>query len=228
MRGTMAKPPELAVLLGTNSLFRGLGTETLTSIASLCHLRQVQPNQVLFVKGDPGDALYGVRRGQIRIETGTATGQRLTIEMFGPGDAFGEIALLDGRPRTADAVAADSCELFVLPRNEFIQYLERDSRLAVRIIELLCGRLRQTNENMEATIFLPLRARLARRLSALAEDFGAELHITQEELGALLGVARESVNRQLQEWRRSGIVQLRRGQIFVVDAQQLAREAGRA
>src|SRR5579864_7217154 len=116
MRGTMAKPPELAVLLGTNSLFRGLGTETLTSIASLCHLRQIQPNQVLFVKGDPGDALYGVRRGQIRIETGTATGQRLTIEMFGPGDAFGEIALLDGRPRTADAVAADSCELFVLPR----------------------------------------------------------------------------------------------------------------
>ena len=228
MRGTMAKPPELAVLLGTNSLFRGLGTETLTSIAALCHLRQIQPNQVLFVKGDPGDALYGVRRGQIRIETGTATGQRLTIEMFGPGDAFGEIALLDGRPRTADAIAAESCELFVLPRNEFIQYLERDSRLAVRIIELLCGRLRQTNENMEATIFLPLRARLARRLSALAEDFGAELHITQEELGALLGVARESVNRQLQEWRRSGIVQLRRGQIFVVDARQLAREAGRA
>ena len=224
----MAKPPELAVLLGTNSLFRGLGTETLTSIASLCHLRQVQPNQVLFVKGDPGDALYGVRRGQIRIETGTATGQRLTIEMFGPGDAFGEIALLDGRPRTADAIAADNCELFVLPRNEFIQYLERDSRLAVRIIELLCGRLRQTNENMEATIFLPLRARLARRLGALAEDFGAELHITQEELGALLGVARESVNRQLQEWRRSGIVQLRRGQIFVLDARQLAREAGRA
>ena len=224
----MAKSPELAVLLGTNSLFRGLGTEALTTIAGLCHLRQIQPNQVLFVKGDPGDALYGVRRGQIRIETGTATGQRLTIEMFGPGDAFGEIALLDGRPRTADAIAADSCELFVLPRNEFIQYLERDSRLAVRIIELLCGRLRQTNENMEATIFLPLRARLARRLSALAEDFGAELHITQEELGALLGVARESVNRQLQEWRRSGIVQLRRGQIFVVDARQLAREAGRA
>jgi CRP-like cAMP-binding protein len=224
----MAKPLELAVLLGTNSLFCGLGTETLTSIAGLCHLRQLQPNQVLFVKGDAGDALYGVRRGQIRIETGTVTGQRLTIEMFGPGDAFGEIALLDGRSRTADAIAVDACELFVLPRNEFIQYLERDSRLAVRIIELLCGRLRQTNENMEATIFLPLRARLARRLSALAEDFGTELHITQEELGALLGVARESVNRQLQEWRRSGIVQLRRGQIFVLDVRQLAREAGRA
>lgn len=228
MKGTTSKPLELAVLLGTNSLFCGLGAETLASIASLCHLRQLQPNQVLFVKGDPGDALYGVRRGQIRIETGTVTGQRLTIEMFGPGDAFGEIALLDGRSRTADAIAAENCELFVLPRNEFIQYLERDSRLAVRIIELLCGRLRQTNENMEATIFLPLRARLARRLSVLAEDFGTELHITQEELGALLGVARESVNRQLQEWRRSGIVQLRRGQIFVLDVRQLAREAGRA
>jgi CRP-like cAMP-binding protein len=224
----MAKPLELAVLLGTNSLFAGLGTEALKSIAGLCHLRQLTPGQVLFVKGDPGDALYGVRRGQIRIETGTATGQRLTIAMFGPGDAFGEIALLDGRPRTADAVASEPCELFVLPRSEFLQYLEHDSRLAVRIIEMLCGRLRQSNENMEATIFLPLRARLARRLSALAEDFGTELHITQEELGSLLGVARETVNRQLQEWRRSGIVKLSRGQIFVLDVGQLAREAGQA
>lgn len=224
----MAKPLELAVLLGTNSLFSGLGTEALASIAALCHLRQLRAGQVLFVKGDPGDALYGLRRGQIRIETGNASGQRLTIEMFGPGDAFGEIALLDGRPRTADAVAAENSELFVLPRNEFLHYLERDPRLAVRIIELLCGRLRQTNENMEATFFLPLRARLARRLGALAEDFGTELHITQEELGTLLGVARESVNRQLQEWRRGGIVQLKRGQIFVVDVRQLAREAGRA
>jgi CRP/FNR family transcriptional regulator, cyclic AMP receptor protein len=224
----MAKPVELAVLLGTNTLFSGLGTEALRTIAALCHLRQLPSGQVLFVKGDPGDALYGVRRGQIRIEIGTATGQRLTIEMFGPGDAFGEIALLDGRPRTADAVAAENCELFVLPRSEFLQYLEHDSRLAVRIIELLCGRLRQTNDNMEATIFLPLRARLARRLGALAEDFGTELHITQEELGALLGVARESVNRQLQEWRRNGIVQLGRGQIYVLDVRQLAREAGRA
>ncbi len=224
----MAKPLELAVLLGTNSLFAGLGTEALKSIAGLCHLRQLAAGQVLFVKGDPGDALYGVRRGQIRIETGTATGQRLTIAMFGPGDAFGEIALLDGRPRTADAVAAEPCELFVLPRSEFLQYLEGDSRLAVRIIELLCGRLRQSNENMEATIFLPLRARLARRLGALAEDFGTDLHITQEELGSLLGVARETVNRQLQEWRRSGIVKLSRGQIYVLDVGQLAREAGQA
>jgi CRP-like cAMP-binding protein len=224
----MVKPLELAVLLGTNSLFAGLGTEALKSIAGLCHLRQLTAGQVLFVKGDAGDALYGVRRGQIRIETGSATGQRLTIAMFGSGDAFGEIALLDGRPRTADAVAAEPSELFVLPRSEFLHYLDRDSRLAVRIIEMLCGRLRQSNENMEATIFLPLRTRLARRLSALAEDFGTELHITQEELGSLLGVARETVNRQLQEWRHSGIVKLSRGHIFVLDVGQLAREAGQA
>jgi len=224
----MGQPLELAVLLGTNPLFSGLGTEAIKRIAGLCHLRKLVAGQVLFVKGDLGDALYGVRRGQIRIETGTASGKRLTIEVFGPGDVFGEIALLDGGPRTADAVAAEAGELFVLPRSEFLNYLERDPRLAVRIIELLCARIRQTNENMEARIFLPLRARLARRLSALADDFGVELHITQEELGTLLGVARETVNRQLQEWRRSGIVKLSRGQIVVQDVGQLAKEGGKA
>ena len=223
----MSKPLEFATILGMNPLFAGLGAEAIGSLARLCQTRRLPAGQTLFVKGDPGDALYGVRRGQIRIETGTTAGERLTIEVFGAGDLFGEIAVLDGRPRTADAVAQEDAELFVLPRADFLKTLESDGRLAIRIIELLCARLRSTNERTEEMMFLPLSIRLARRLDALVQDFGAEVQITQDELAGLVGVTRESVNRQLQEWRASGIVTLGRGRILV-DRERLAAEARKA
>lgn len=222
----MGKPLEFATLLGMNPLFSGLDADSIKTIARLCQTRRVPAGQTLFVKGDPGDALYGVRRGQIRIETGTATGERLTIDVFGPGDLFGEIAVLDGRPRTADAVAAEDAELFVLPRAEFLSHLEHEPHLAIRLIELLCGRLRATNERTEEMMFLPLQTRLARRLSTLAEDFGSELQITQDELAGLVGVTRESVNRQLRAWRETGIVKLGRGRIWV-DLERLSAETSR-
>jgi len=223
----MSKPLEFATILGMNPLFAGLGAEAIGSLARLCQTRRLPAGQTLFVKGDPGDALYGVRRGQIRIETGTTAGERLTIEVFGAGDLFGEIAVLDGRPRTADAVAQEDAELFVLPRADFLKTLESDGRLAIRIIELLCARLRSTNERTEEMMFLPLAVRLARRLDTLVQDFGAEVQITQDELAGLIGVTRESVNRQLQEWRASGIVTLGRGRILV-DRERLAAEARKA
>ena len=223
----MSKPLEFATILGMNPLFAGLGAEAIGSLARLCQTRRLPAGQTLFVKGDPGDALYGVRRGQIRIETGTTAGERLTIEVFGAGDLFGEIAVLDGRPRTADAVAQEDAELFVLPRADFLKTLESDGRLAIRIIELLCARLRSTNERTEEMMFLPLSVRLARRLDTLVQDFGAEVQITQDELAGLVGVTRESVNRQLQEWRASGIVTLGRGRILV-DRERLAAEARKA
>ena len=223
----MNKPLEFATILGMNPLFSGLGAEAIGSLARLCQTRRLPAGQTLFVKGDPGDALYGVRRGQIRIETGTTAGERLTIEVFGAGDLFGEIAVLDGRPRTADAVAQEDAELFVLPRADFLKTLESDVRLAIRIIELLCARLRSTNERTEEMMFLPLSVRLARRLDTLVQDFGAEVQITQDELAGLVGVTRESINRQLQEWRASGIVTLGRGRISV-DRERLAVEARKA
>lgn len=223
----MNKPLEFATILGMNPLFSGLGAEAIGSLARLCQTRRLPAGQTLFVKGDPGDALYGVRRGQIRIEVGTSAGEHLTIEVFGAGDLFGEIAVLDGRPRTADAIAQEDAELFVLPRADFLKTLESDVRLAIRIIELLCARLRSTNERTEEMMFLPLSVRLARRLDTLVQDFGAEVQITQDELAGLVGVTRESVNRQLQEWRASGIVTLGRGRISV-DRERLAAEARKA
>src|SRR5215471_20804990 len=173
------KRPEFAALLGMNPLFAGLGEDGIRAIATLCTKRQLDSGEVLFQKGDRGDALYGVRRGRIRIETGTAAGGRLALNVLGPGDLFGEIALFGGQPRTADAIAAEPSELFMVRRSDFLGYLEREPRITVRLLEMLCQRIRWVSDRMEEAVLLPLHARLARRLCALAEDFGSEVHISQ-------------------------------------------------
>ena len=217
------KPPDFVALLRLNPLFAGLDGEAIARIAALCTRRQLAAGEVLFVKGDEGDALYGIRRGQIRIATGTEAGKRLTLNVLGPGDLLGEIALLDGHPRTADAIAAEPTELFMVRRQDFLRLLEREPRIAVHLIELLCERVRWISDRMEETALMPLEVRLARRIGALAADFGTDLHISQEELGILLGVTRESVNRQLQQWRREGIIELGRGRIRLLEPERLEK-----
>jgi CRP/FNR family cyclic AMP-dependent transcriptional regulator len=221
----MRKLSEFAALLSINPMFAKLGDDVLERLAALCVRRRLVPGEVLFEKGDPADALYGVRRGTIRIETGAEGGERLILNVLGPGDLFGEIALLDGQPRTADAMAAEPCELFLLRRNDFLSFIEREPRIAIRLIELLCLRMRWMSERMEEVALLPLHARMARRLAGLAQDFGTELHLTQSDLSEFVGGARESVSRQLQKWRRAGIVELRRGRIVILDDERLRVEA---
>jgi len=213
-----------ARLLGANPFFAGLGAEAVEAVASLCVTRSLAAGETLFLKGDEGDALYAVRRGQIRIATGSGTGRRLTLNILGSGDVFGEIALLDGRSRTADAVATEATELFMVLRRDFVRLLERRPAVAVRIIELLCERMRWMSERMEESVLLPLQARLARRLIALSDDFGAELLVSQEELAVFVGATRESVNRQLQDWKRKGLVELGRSRIRLLDRDRLEPE----
>ena len=145
--------------------------------------------------------------------------------MLGPGDVFGEIALLDGKTRTADAVASEPTTLFMILRRDFLTFLERTPNVSIRLVELLCERVRWMSERVEEATLMPLHTRLARRLLALAEDFGTEVTASQEDLAVFVGATRESVNRQLQVWRRAGIVDLGRGRLRVVDAAGLATEA---
>ena len=223
----MKKLSEFAALLSTNPLFSKLAEDALDGLAALCVKRRLLRGAVLFEKGDEGDALYGVRRGSIRIENVTEGGDRLTLNLLGAGDLFGEIALLDGHPRTATAVAAEDCELFVLSRHDFLRFIERHPRVALKLFEFLCERLRWMNERVEEVAMLPLETRIARRLIGLARDFGNELVITQGELSDFVGAARESVSRQLQLWRKSGLVALRRGRIIILDSDRLSVEAQR-
>ncbi|HWJ75113.1 MAG TPA: Crp/Fnr family transcriptional regulator [Kaistia sp.] len=221
----MSKQAEFAVLLKLNSMFADLDAQELQRIAALCQTQHLPAGAVLFQKGDDGDALFGIRKGQVRIETGIADGTRLTLNILGSGDMFGEVAVLDGEPRTADAIADEPSELFILRRADFLAHLEREPRVAVKLIALLCQRIRWMSERMEESVLLPLPVRLARRLCALASDFGSEVHISQEQLGIFVGAARESVNRQLQQWRKEGLVDLRRGRILLLEAAKLSSVA---
>lgn len=218
----MAESQNFALLLKANPFFAELDAEGIAAVAALCVTRRLETGEILFLKGDPADALYAVRRGQIRIATGTDAGRRLTLNLLGPGDVFGEVALLDGQPRTAEAVATESTELFMVRRRDFLDLLERRPAFAIRIIELLCQRIRWMSERMEESVLLPLSDRLARRLIALSEDYGADLTVSQEELAVFVGATRESVNRQLQTWKRQGLVELGRNRIRLVDGDRLS------
>jgi CRP/FNR family cyclic AMP-dependent transcriptional regulator len=217
----MSKQAEFAVILKMNPMFSDLGSDELQRLSNLCHTQHLGVGEVLFQKGDSGDALFGIRRGQIRIETGAADGSRLTLNFMGPGELFGEVAVLDSQSRTADAAAAEATELFVLRREDFLSFLEREPKVAIKIIQLLCQRIRWQSERMEESVLQPLPVRLARRLCALADDFGSEVHISQEQLGVFVGAARESVNRQLQLWRKDGILDLQRGRVLLQNMPRL-------
>src|SRR6201746_240313 len=144
----MSNQAEFAVILKMNPMFADLGADELQRISSLCHTRQLARGETLFQKGDAGDALFGVRRGQIRIETGASDGSRLTLNFLGPGDLFGEVAVLDGQSRTADAAAGAPPQLFVRRREDFLSFLEREPRVAVKLIMLLCRRIRWISQRM--------------------------------------------------------------------------------
>ena len=217
----MSKQAEFAVILKMNPMFADLGADELQRLSNLVHTQHLATGEVLFQKGDAGDALYGVRRGQIRIETGASDGNRLTLNFMGSGDLFGEVAVLDRQNRTADATAGEATELFVLRREDFMAFLEREPKVAIKIIELLCQRIRWQSERMEESMLQPLPVRLARRLCALAADFGSEVHISQEQLGIFVGAARESVNRQLKSWRKDGILDLQSGLILLQNLNRL-------
>jgi CRP-like cAMP-binding protein len=214
----------LVSALSVSSFFSALEPEIIMQIAALCTSRNLSDGETLFLKGDPGDALYFVRRGQIIIGTSTSTGRQLTHNILGPGDIFGEIALLDGRPRSADAVASGPVELFMIRRSDFQDLLRRQPAIMTRIIELLCERLRFLSERLEEASLFSLKSRLARRLLKLAEDFGGDISITQEELSVLVGAGRETVNRQLQKWQKSGILKLGRARVQIILSSRLEEE----
>ena len=195
----MSKQAEFAVILKMNPMFADLGADELQRISGLCHTQQLAVGEMLFQKGDAGDALYGVRRGQIRIETGASDGSRLTLNFMGPGDLFGEVAVLDGQSRTADATAGEPTRIVRAAARGFpglprARAEGRDQDHRCCCASASAGRA----SGWKNPMLQPLPVRLARRLCALASDFGSEVHISQEQLGVFVGAARESVNRQLQ------------------------------
>ena len=216
-------------IIERNSLFRGLPRETLARVASLATRRAYEKDTVIFMRGDPGDSLCGVATGRVRISSSGRGGKEVFLNIMEPGDAFGEIALLDGSPRTATATAMARTELIVIPREAFSALVQSQPQLAAHLIQLLCKRVRWTAEAMEDTALLSVPARLAKRLLSLATAFGREAEsgtkvtLSQEELAQFLGLSRQITNHHLRAWSAKNWLTLGRGSITLENPQALRK-----
>ena len=218
-------------VLERNLLFRGLQPATLDQIARLCVRRAYAADTVIFSQADPGDALFGVMTGRVRISASSAAGREVFLNIMEPGDSFGEIALLDGRPRTASATAMSAAELFVIGREQFLALFARDPLLTEHLLRLLCERLRWVSEFAEESALLSVPARLARRLLALCKHHGhetadgIELKVSQDEMARFLGLSRQIINQHLQDWKAQRWVDLGRSKILIMNARALEKLA---
>lgn len=191
--------------------------------------KRVAAGEVVFRKDAPGDGLYGVLTGSILIVAESPEGKDLILNMHGPGEFFGEVALLDGEGRSASAVAREASHLFFLGRREFLAFLGQRPEAMIRIIAFLCARLRRATNLVEDSTFLNVSSRLAKQLIALidgnrprdATGSAATLSISQSELARMLGVSREFVSKQLAIWREAGIIELGRRRLTVRDERAL-------
>jgi CRP-like cAMP-binding protein len=172
--------------------------------------------------------MMAVLAGRIKISAPAQSGREVVLAIINAGEVFGEIALLDGDPRTADATALSDCDLLVIDRRDFIPFLEQRSDLCMRLLKLLSQRLRQTDDQIEAALFERLDTRLARALMRLASsastpapDGPVQLNVSQHELAGMIGATRERVNKQLHAWQRDGLVELGKRLIVIRDARAI-------
>lgn len=179
----------------------------------------------IFAKGDPGNSLFFVISGTVKIGVSSADGRGAIFNLINPGEIFGEIAVLDGLARTADAIANSDCELFVMDRRDFMILLDSQPLLAKKMIALLCVRLRWVSDHVEQVIFPDLPGKLAKALLRLIDKPGGssarEIAVTQQEVAEMVGMSRESVNKQLHEWSALKLVRVQRGVIAILDLNAL-------
>ncbi len=184
----------------------------------------------IFEKGDAEVGLIGVVAGSVKISVTSADGRDIVLNVIRSGEVFGEIALLDGRARTANATAMSDCELIVIERREFIPFLRSEPDVTLKLMEILCSRLRKTSEQVQDVTFLNLSTRLAKTLLRLTANAGSsrstgKVAITQREISQIVGRSRESTNKRLRAWARRGWVRLERGGVTVLKADKLAELA---
>jgi len=216
-------------LLTEHWLFAALSDAELDRVVSHMHHRRYAPNELIFRKGDPGSSMMAIGKGRVKISSTSAEGRTVVLNILGRGEIFGEIALLDGGQRTADATAIEATELHVLDSRDFIPLLQRHPEICIKLLKIFCARLRSTSEQVEDQLFLTRPVRLAKVLLRLAAEYGhespegvrLEIRLSQSGIGDLAGMTRESVNKQIAAWRDAGLVDVVDGKIVVREMERL-------
>ena len=206
------------------SLFAGLEAADRADLATRLRRRRYARSEPLFLRGDPGSVLYVIERGRVKISLSSADGKEMILALLGPGDFFGELALLDGGQRSADAVVVEDSELLLLGREDFLRFVESRPRIALHLLSVLSRRLRSTDQLVHDAAFFDVPGRLASALLRLGETLGQPAadgvlisrRLTQLELAEMIGSSRESVNKWLSFYQRQGVIRMERGLITIV------------
>jgi CRP/FNR family transcriptional regulator, cyclic AMP receptor protein len=220
-------PGEKRRVFEGHALFGKLPPDDLDALLLHARGEHYSAGRTIFEKGSPGRSMMAILAGSVRISTPSPAGPDILLTMLSAGDVFGEIALLDGADRTADATAITDCDLLVLDHRDFIPFLERRAELCVLLLKLVCQRLRRTDQQLQEAMFGRLEGRIAMALLRLAQDApplgakGVALRITQQELAGMVGAARESVNKQLHVWQKEGVLRLGKRLIEIDDLDAL-------
>jgi CRP/FNR family transcriptional regulator, cyclic AMP receptor protein len=198
-------------LLEKSPLFRVLDERGRRELVLHASSRSVAANEAICHVGEPGQTMMAIVVGTVRISLPTAKGREIILADLPAGELFGEIAMLDGRPRSANATARTNCELLVLERRNVLPVLENYPAACLKMMEILCGRIRRSDERMADIAFFDLPARLAKTLLHYPpQGHGpGRLSLTQLELAEMSGGTRENVNRCLRQWQRRGVLQLK-------------------
>jgi CRP/FNR family cyclic AMP-dependent transcriptional regulator len=217
---------EPAAAVASLPLFARLAVADVRSLAARGSVRRFAQGAEIFREGSEGNALYVILGGSVRVAVSSSSGGEVILSVLREGDCLGELALIDGRPRSATAIAQQRVTMLMVTRDAFRSWLGENPQVALPLLETLAGRLRATNESLADIAFLDLEQRLAKRLLALATTPGEgeppTVRITQDALAAMLGVSRESVNKQLNAFARSGWVEIHRGWVAILEPAALA------
>jgi len=213
------------------SFFADLTEEEMQALSSATKRRTFRSGEVIFHRDDPGQVLYMIKEGKVKICIISPDGQEVSLTVFGKGEVFGEFALLDGLPRSADAVALEKVECYTLQRSDFQNAILKNPKIAILVLEALSKRLRNTNNMVEDLIFLDVYGRVAKKLLELADAHGVkteegvviDVRLTQQELASMVGASRESVNKVLGYFTDKNFISTDKHRITIHNTNDLKR-----
>ncbi|MFZ0401613.1 MAG: Crp/Fnr family transcriptional regulator [Pseudolabrys sp.] len=190
-------------------------------------------DEVLFIAGDPGDGCYRLNEGLLKVSMVSPTGAERILAILGPGSIVGDMAMIDGRPRSASVSALRECKLSFISRSAFEALADKNPEIYKHLLSLLAARLRDTDQVVAAGSFLPVKGRVARALLDLANAFGNEVgggrvvirqKLSQSDVASMAGIARENVSRILNEWMRLKLITRLSGYYCIENKAKLEKE----
>jgi CRP/FNR family transcriptional regulator, cyclic AMP receptor protein len=214
-------------------LFQGVDVNDVEAISTEFEVMEVSRGQVLFHEGEPGDSLYIVLSGKVKLGRRASDGRENLVAVMGPSDQFGELSLFDPGPRTATAVVVTDGRVARLPKAALQKWVEERPQIAMQLLRVVARRLRRTNTMLADLIFVDVPGRVAKQLLQLAQRFGSveggQLRVThdltQEELAQLVGASRETVNKALADFAGRGWLRLEGKSVVILDRERLSRRA---